>query len=163
MEVKLPKRKTQTIKSFVPAKDADLLFKKLKNESQWKESIRSVKGFTRLGCSFNVGDDSDLDAIVARAIKEFSVGDDFQVRHIYLNYYKNGEYWTPNHRHKHSHQIVISLGCDRSFHMYGKHHSVMQNGDAIIFGTSLHGIPQEDCDGERISIALFLKYVKGAG
>ena len=64
--------------------------------------------------------------------------------------------YTPNHSHKGSHQLVISLGGKRTLTI-GKKKFPMKNGDAIIFGGSTHGIPKEPNAQEgRISIATFM-------
>jgi hypothetical protein len=76
---------------------------------------------------------------------------------IYLNYYENGEMWTPNHSHSGTHQLVISLGCPRTLQVTKKDYR-MENGDAILFGSAIHGVPKEvNVKKGRISIATFMK------
>jgi hypothetical protein len=64
--------------------------------------------------------------------------------------------YTPNHAHKGTHQLIISLGCPRTLQL-GKKEFIMENGDAIIFGGSSHGIPRDNSVTGRISIATFMK------
>jgi hypothetical protein len=79
---------------------------------------------------------------------------------IYLNYYENGEIWTtdhPNHSHSGTHQLVISLGCPRTLQVTKKDYR-MENGDAILFGSAIHGVPKEvNVKEERIGIATFMR------
>jgi len=80
-----------------------------------------------------------------------------QIYGIYLNYYRNGEDWTPNHSHPGMKQIVISLGADRILTMASNRYN-MSNGDVIVFGSSIHGVPKDpNCKTGRISIAMFLE------
>jgi hypothetical protein len=75
---------------------------------------------------------------------------------LYLNYYKDGNDWTPNHTHPGTTQIIISLGATRTF-QYGKKDIPSQNGDILIFGSGIHGVPKDpDVTNGRISIALFM-------
>jgi hypothetical protein len=79
----------------------------------------------------------------------------YLIQGIYLNYYENGDHHTPNHSHKGTHQLVISLGQTRTLNVGGKDYS-MENGDAIIFGGSVHGVPKDNSVNGRISIATFM-------
>ena len=64
--------------------------------------------------------------------------------------------WTPNHSHKDTHQLVVSLGVTRTLQVGEKKYS-MVNGSAIIFGSSIHGVPKDETvTGGRISIATFM-------
>lgn len=75
---------------------------------------------------------------------------------VYLNYYRDGNDWTPNHTHPGTTQLVLSLGATRGF-VYGKSTYNVNNGDIVIFGATTHGVPkQPDIKEGRISIALFL-------
>jgi alkylated DNA repair dioxygenase AlkB len=81
---------------------------------------------------------------------------DYLVYGIYLNYYKNGDMYTPNHTHLKTHQLVISLGASRTFTI-GKKTMTLNSGDAVLFGSAVHGVPKDSSvvDG-RISIATFM-------
>ena len=74
---------------------------------------------------------------------------------LYLNRYRNGEEWTPNHSHKGTKQIVVSFGAMRVLDV-GKRQFQMENGDAIIFGSAVHGVPKCIQPETRISLAAFL-------
>lgn len=78
---------------------------------------------------------------------------------VYLNYYRNGEMWTPNHSRPGTHQLVISLGATRTLEVTKKK-IPMKNGDAILFGSATHGVPKEpEITTGRISIATFMRPV----
>ncbi len=79
-----------------------------------------------------------------------------EVSHIYLNYYENGEMWCPNHTHPGTHQMVLSLGETRTL-VVAKKDYVMKSGDAIIFGSAIHGVPKDTSTEGRIAIATFMK------
>ena len=72
-----------------------------------------------------------------------------------MNDYENGDMWTPNHTHKDTHQLVISLGAERNLVVRNKKYK-MKNGSAIIFGSAVHGVPKCNVEEGRISIAAFL-------
>jgi hypothetical protein len=77
------------------------------------------------------------------------------VNGVYLNYYRDGNDWTPNHSHKDTCQMIISLGGTRTLSV-GKKPYPMSNGDVILFGHGMHGVPKEDTQEARISIAVFM-------
>lgn len=80
----------------------------------------------------------------------------YAITGIYLNYYENETMWTPNHSHKGSHQLVISLGDSRILQV-GKKEYDMINGSAIMFGSTIHGVPKMSMfKNGRISIATFM-------
>lgn len=141
--------------------DWDLCFSTfihLKENIKWEDGIRSKKGFTRKAKAIEIGKDIILDSIIMDALSKISIKENtskFQINGVYLNYYRNGEDYTPNHTHPGLKQIVISLGADRTL-ITGKKSVVMSNGDVIVFGNIVHGIPKEECKDGRISIALFV-------
>jgi len=103
----------------------------------------------------NIGMDEILDSIIAEALLKIGITQAI-VYGIYLNYYRNGEDYTPNHSHPGQKQVIISLGASRVLTM-GKRSFVMNNGDVIVFGSAIHGIPKDpNCQQGRISIAMFL-------
>ena len=73
-----------------------------------------------------------------------------------LRYYRDGNDWTPNHTHKDTTQVIISLGTTRALTVGAKSYN-MARGDVAMFGSSLHGVAKDTAvlDG-RISIALFI-------
>ena len=84
----------------------------------------------------------------------FLFPDNLSLYGCYLNYYKDGTHYTPNHSHKGTTQIVISLGGTRSF-VLGKKTFNVKNGDVAIFGSAIHGVPKQENAEPRISIAVF--------
>ena len=76
---------------------------------------------------------------------------------IYLNYYRDGNDFCPNHSHKDTKQLVLSFGTVRPLTV-GKKDYNLKSGDGILFGSSIHGIPQDsDITNGRISIAIFIR------
>ncbi len=166
MSAQIPMRKPASqrfhhLSGYLKSDMCNALYLYLRDTVKWEEGIKSRKGHTRSGAMF------DLDEFVIflhdfpEAIVEISeVIDTFSSRKvcggIYLNYYKNGDDWTPNHTHPGTTQIVISLGATRTF-SYGKKELNSEHGDIFVFGSSLHGVPKEPSVTEgRISIALFM-------
>ena len=76
------------------------------------------------------------------------------IKGLYVNLYENGDMWTPPHGHHSTNQMVISLGETRTFTI-DKDRYELNNGDVIIFGDQLHGIPKHKTTNMRISIATF--------
>lgn len=72
----------------------------------------------------------------------------------YLNYYRDGQDWTPNHSHKDTSQFILSLGATRTLQV-NKTKYPISNGDAIIFGSAVHGVPKDETKNGRISVAFF--------
>lgn len=134
--------------------EATSLYEYLKENMQWEEGIRSRKGFTRLAASLEICDDIRVSQAVRTAVSVLGRHNYF-INGIYINYYQNGEMWTPNHTHRGTHQLVISLGARRDLVVAKKTYQ-MENGSAIIFGSSVHGVPKCDVQEGRISIAVFL-------
>lgn len=130
------------------------LYHHLKDNVDWQDGIKSKQGNTRKASSFELGIDDKFDQVVLNAL--FNIGN-VNIYGIYLNYYRNGEDWTPNHSHPGMKQFIISLGATRQLTM-GKKVYPMNNGDCMIFGSSVHGVPKDpQCITGRISIALFLE------
>lgn len=118
--------------------------------------IRSRSGFTRKAKPMYPGMDPILDNCIIKVLSTIN-NTQSQIYGIYLNYYRNGEDWTPNHSHPGMKQIVISLGADRILTMASNRYN-MSNGDVIVFGSSIHGVPKDpNCKTGRISIAMFLE------
>jgi hypothetical protein len=139
------------------AKDyADSLYIHLRDNTQWIDGIKSVKGFTRKAKPLCMGDDDSVDYIintVCTAVKKHCDG--YTLEGIYLNYYRDGNDWTPSHNHPGQRQIIISLGATRTL-IVGKKAYLQGSGDVTVFGSSNHEVPKElDIKEGRISIALF--------
>jgi len=150
------KCKTTFQKGVIEKKDARRLYVKLRENIEWEEGIRSKKGFTRLAKALAPGVNKEIDDVIKSALEALIPGKRYYIMGIYLNYYKDGQCWTPNHKHEGTHQLVISLGATRTL-CVGKKDYEMENGDAIVFGSSIHGIPKDDSQRRgRISIATFM-------
>lgn len=76
---------------------------------------------------------------------------------IYVNYYRDGNDFLPQHSHPDTIQLVISLGATRDLKVTSKTYS-LQNGDCITFGVATYGIAKQPTVTEgRISIACFMR------
>ena len=140
-------------KAILDKDEASSLYYIIQESLPWQEGIRSRKGFTRLACPLYSMEFPLIDDILKKACKELSIYSNFHG--IYVNYYKDGNMWTPNHSHPNTKQIVISLGATRNLKINSKIYS-MESGDAIAFGHGIHGVMmQPDIKMGRISIAAF--------
>lgn len=152
------KCKTQFKSNVLENQQARDLYKRLKHEIKWHDGIRSKSGFTRK--AYAVDNEEPIAFIINQYIAEVLIKmnkTNYTILGVYLNYYENGDMWTPRHTHKDTHQLVISLGCDRTLQV-GKRDYIMRNGDAIIFGSSIHGVAKDaSVKKARISIATFMK------
>jgi hypothetical protein len=138
---------------------ADEMYKHLLKNIVWEDGVRSKKGFTRKAKSVCIGYDMGIDLSIYSALSNLAQYE-YYIGGIYLNYYEDGNMWTPNHTHPGSHQMVISLGAPRTLKVASKDY-LMSNGDAIIFGSSIHGVPKDpDCKEGRISIAVFMTHMR---
>lgn len=134
---------------------ATAIFEYLKNNIAWIDGINSYNGFTRKAKPMTLGENDIVDTIIAETFQLLGMKE-IVLYGIYLNYYRNGEDYTPSHCHKGMKQLIISLGSTRTLIVGNKSYN-MSNGDVIIFGSSMHGIPKDhNCNDARISIALFL-------
>lgn len=133
---------------------ADGLYYHLKYNIEWEDGVRSRKGYTRKAKPLDMGDVPELDQVVIEVLKQLTTTN-YAIMGIYLNNYEHGNMWTPNHSHKGTHQLVISLGQTRRLDVGTKHYN-MTNGSAIIFGSSVHGVPKDNSVEGRISIATFM-------
>ena len=151
------RRTTVYTENALEEKEADALYEKLE-KLPWKQGVRSRTGTTRLAHNLDLNSclGEEILDLVEKVLKNDPTNTKYIVFGVYLNYYKNGDMYTPNHTHKGTHQLVISLGATRSL-VLGKKGKRMKNGDAILFGSSLHGVPKEpDVKEGRISIATFM-------
>jgi len=131
------------------------LYNHLKDTIVWDDGIPSKHGFTRKAKALNIIQDDFIAPIIQSAINICDITH-LQLVGCYLNYYRNGNDYTPNHSHKDTVQVIISLGETRTL-MVGKKAYTVNNGDVTIFGSSVHGVPKDvACVNGRISIALFL-------
>ena len=149
---------TKFKKSAIQGEEARELYEFLKKNIIWGEGVRSKKGFTRKACPLRFGDVGEVDLAIVKALSQLT-DKSYIIRFIYLNYYEDGKMWCPNHTHAGTHQLVISLGCDRILQV-NKKDFLMSNGDAIIFGSALHGVPPSSTNQGRISIATFMEFTE---
>ena len=141
------------------------LYDQLRQGIEWEQGVRSKQGFTRKAKAIDLFAYPNLTEIVHLILNKIQQEKNVKAKVIYeiygtyLNYYQDGNMWTPNHSHPGTSQLIISLGATRTL-VLGKKEYQMKNGDAILFGSSVHGVPKDPTvkDG-RISIATFMRYV----
>ena len=119
------------------------LYHYIRDNTEWEDGVRSRKGFTRKAKALDITDDDIIMTYVIHALEKLapqtkSCGS-YILDGIYLNYYEDGEMYTPNHSHPKQHQLVISLGATRTL-IVGKKPYAMTHGNAIRFGSSVHGV-----------------------
>lgn len=148
--------RTQYISDVLDQKEATEMYQQLRDVTEWELTIRSRGKPTRYGKSIELDDFPAVKMAIKRAlVKMFPGRECVAVFGAYLNYYRDGEMWTPNHSHKGTMQLVISLGATRTLTVSKKSYP-MTNGSAIVFGGGIHGVPPEPQIKEgRISIAVF--------
>lgn len=135
---------------------ANSLYFHLVENIEWIDGIKTRTGqLTRKACPVEPTQDPILLDVISKVAKKIGYTK-LLINGIYLNYYRDGNDYTPTHSHPNRKQLVISLGATRKLKVGNKEYA-MNNGDAIVFGSAPHGIPKEpDCKEGRISIALFL-------
>lgn len=161
MSTKRVVQKFYHLKEYINSEMSSRLYEFLKDNIMWGEGVKSRKGHTRSAAPYDldefltiIDDFPEIIGTIAEVIDKYS--ERKRCEGLYLNYYKDGSDWTPNHTHPGSTQIVISLGETRTF-QYGKQNIPSLNGDVFIFGSGIHGVPKEpDILNGRISIALFM-------
>jgi len=147
-------------KNSLLSEEANALYADLIN-LPWKGGIRSRRGFTRLAHQLDLESKQGemVMSVVKDVLMQMKTQDpklpNYAVFGVYINYYQDGNMYTPQHSHKGTHQLVISLGAKRTL-LVDKKAIKMENGDAILFGSNIHGVPKEPCLGGRISIATFM-------
>lgn len=165
----MSKTKTIFYPEILDSKTAEVAYDFIKNNTLWVDSVYSKKAkkITRKGYTVN------LDLSTLDVIDEFIIGiveniliniekkdgakSNYGILGIYVNYYQDGKSFCPNHSHPGTTQLVLSLGTTRKF-ILGKKEYNVKAGDAIIFGSSIHGIPEQpEITDSRVSIAIFLK------
>lgn len=147
---------------------ATYFYNELSTTIDWRPGVPSRKtGHTRMACPLEYGDNEIVDTIINTAIellKQVDVisGIGLVIFGVYLNYYRDGNEYTPMHRHPDSKQIVVSLGATRTLKIDSTDYAT-KNGDLITFDHELHGVPQEPQVNEgRISVAFFVKVVENS-
>lgn len=107
---------TRYLPSLLSADLADDLFLYLKEEIDWEDGIYSkrAKAISRQGKSIDFLQDEKLLPIILLTMEKFGVA---LPQGVYLNYYRNGKDFAPQHTHKDTTQVVISLGCVRTLNV----------------------------------------------
>jgi hypothetical protein len=139
---------------------ANLLFQELRWSLDWYEGIKT-RGGKHTRKAYHVDPTSHLFFMLhelCQGILRKSIDDKYTIQYFYLNLYQDGDDYTPNHSHPSTQQLVISLGGNRTLKV-GKKDYVMENGDAILFGSGIHGVPKEPGASPRISIATFMNKI----
>jgi len=147
--------KTKHFKSIFTNEEATDIFKYLRDNVEWVDSFKSKGRVTRKAASYNLKTDPNIEQIVKDTINRTKLTG-LKIYGFYMNYYRNGNDFTPNHSHD-TKQIVLSFNeedGDRTL-LVGKKEYHLNNGDIILFGKSSHGIPKEANKKGRISIAMF--------
>lgn len=148
--------RSKHVKGAIEIEKANTWYNYLKENIVWEEGVRSKLGFTRLAKSVTVDDFPEVYEMIIDVLNKIKSKVKYILLGIYINYYTDGNMWCPNHTHPGTHQIVISLGATRKFHL-GKKDILVENGDAVIFGSAVHGLPKDEAIKEgRISIAVLL-------
>lgn len=131
------------------------VFYHLRENTTWEDGVMTRQGgFTRKAKALDISDDPIVQTLISQVITQLQIPIQ-SIYGVYLNYYRNGNDYTPNHSHPGTRQIVISLGGTRTFKLGSKIFPV-SNGDVCIFGSTTHGVPKDhNVTTERISIALF--------
>ena len=150
-----PRIKTTYHPNLVETKEANRLFGYFEKTIQWEDGVKSKNGFTRKAKMMNIDDDPELYMIVCKVLKTLEMKN--RVLGVYMNHYRTGLEYTPNHSHIGMFQVIISLGVTRTL-MIGKKAFPQNSGDVTVFGSVVHGVPREpQIEDGRISIALFLE------
>lgn len=150
--------KTQYHAKCVNSTDATNMYNHLRDTISWEEGIKSKGKHSRFAKSLSFNDNKSIQDMLINVLKSLSLKN-YVIFGLYLNYYMSGDDFTPNHKHKGTIQLIISLnehGGDRKLTIGSKEYN-LQNGDVILFGGSVHGIPKADNKNGRISIAVFMK------
>lgn len=144
---------------------AQHLYNLLRDEVKWEDGIRTRNGgFTRKGYSVPPSGRlaSCIKDLVNNALEKLGFDGYMVVFGTYLNYYENGNSYTPVHTHPGTTQIIISLGAERTL-MIGSKKCKLKSGQATYFKGEKHGVPREPfVRGGRISIATFVLPVPNA-
>lgn len=150
---------TKHYKQLLDPEICSFAYQHLVDNISWENGITSKReGFTRKQKALGFNDDEIVSELIVAALEKTNIfqGKPAQLGGIYLNWYQNGNDFTPMHKHD-SCQLIISLGATRTLKV-GNKNIASGNGDVCVFGKSLHGIPKEpNCNEGRISIALFLQ------
>lgn len=159
------KVKTKLYPKLLHTDVATNIYNHLVENVEWSDGIysRRYRGSTRK--AYQEGNDEDIDlylqVIVSDVLQQINkdTGKKYLSHGIYVNYYRDGNDFLPQHSHQGTIQLVISLGATRSLKVSSKTYE-MSNGDCVMFGSAPHGIvKQTSITTGRISIATFLREI----
>jgi hypothetical protein len=141
-------------------REAHDLYRYLQKTIQWDKCLNSerAKKEIHLVKLLSLDEDERVEWAVREALKRMNLSD-YIIYGVSVNYYRDGADYTPSHKHDDLTQLIISLNeidGDRSLKI-GKKDYRLNNGDVIIFGCSMHGIPKEENRCGRISISTFMR------
>lgn len=148
--------RTQFIEHAIDEKEATEMYQFLRDTIEWETGImgRGNK-LTRMQKPIDYDEYPELLQLGMRIFQNHVKRGYMILGNGYLNYYQNGEMYTPSHSHQGTHQMVVSFGATRTLKVSSKEYK-MTNGSAILFGSSAHGVPREPSVLEgRISFAMF--------
>ena len=159
--IKKKYQSTQYFSKLLTSQESNTIFQHLIDTIKWNKGVYSSKAgkHTRLAKALSLSDDAKVKWAVLESLKRMNLTD-YVIYGVYLNFYRDGEDYTPQHKHEDTTQLVISLNevdGDRDLTI-GKTKYHLGNGDAIIFGGSIHGVPKQPNRKRRISIATFMKH-----
>ena len=152
---------TQYFPQLLTQEESTNLYQYLVKTIKWEKGIYSHKAgkYTRMAKALSLNDNDLVKWAVTESLQRMGLSD-YVIFGVYLNYYRDGDDYTPQHKHDNTTQLVISLNepdGDRELTI-GKTKYHLNNGDAIIFGGSIHGVPKQPNRKGRISIATFMKH-----
>lgn len=149
----LQKIRTKHFKRLIPEDQAWCLYYTLKDQLPWADGIKGRKAV-----HYSMGMLPELDDLILNCIKQTCLkqeNDQETILGVYINYYRDGNDFTPNHIHKLQKQLIISLGETRTLTVSNKDYN-MENGDVAIFGSSTHGVPKNSSITKVESVSLYL-------
>lgn len=106
---------TTFVSEAIETKIADDLYCQLRDTVEWVDGIKSRSGKTRKAKQIQMDDPlaESLMPYIRTCLEKLNQGDVYALFGLYLNYYQDGQMYTPNHSHKGTQQLVISLGSCR--------------------------------------------------
>lgn len=156
--------KPQLYKEIIDNDTALMSYDYLCRNIHWETGIysRKYKKETRKAYHVSLSENSEIDSFILQLIEQtlrkiYPTKTEFPLGGIYLNWYRNGQDFCPQHKHPDTVQVVLSLGKKRVVTVGTKSYEP-ENGDAMIFGSQMHGVPMDNtCMEGRISIAVFIE------
>lgn len=150
----------RVIKKGIDTATASAWYTYLKENVEWHEGVKTRYGtFTRLAYAVDPDKHPEINQFVLKTVSGLFPDKRVAIYGVYLNFYLDGDMYTPSHKHPDTWQMVISLGATRTFTL-GSKKIASENGDILLFGPMMHGIPKDSSVKEgRISIACFMRFL----